>query len=201
MLTLLSSEDSRRLRVFFEDAGYTETSLRKHLGAAELPSRHLRNQARLLDRTAAHTVLNALLRWFWLGLPLGADRIADLIPADILALMLQSRLLKQEGQDLSPRAMLLHFGGFLVASDHASAIDRKQTEMVLWPNPTSKFLARFAIQRPSRATLDLGTGSGILSLGASRFSDSVVATDLNKRAVACAQFNAALNGVDNIEVL
>ena len=40
--------------------------------------------------------------------------------------------------------------------------------MVLWPNPTSKFLARFAVRRHSRATLDLGTGSGILSLGASR---------------------------------
>ena len=201
MLTLLSPDDSRRLRAFFEDAGYNETSLRKHLGAAELPSRHLRNHARLLDRTAAHLPLNALLRWFWLGVPLKASRVADLIPPDILALMLQSGLLKQQGEDLAPRAMVLHFDGFLVASDHASAIDRKQTEMVLWPNPTSKFLARFAIRRHSRATLDLGTGSGILSLGASRHSDVVVATDLNQRAVDCARFNARWNGIENIEVL
>lgn len=201
MLNLLSPDDSRRLRVFFEEAGYTESSLKKHLGAAELPSRHLRNHARLLDRTSAHVALNALLRWFWLGIPVKAERVADLIPAEILGLMLQSGLLKREGEELRPRAMLLHFDGFLVASDHASAIDRKQTEMVLWPNPTSKFLGRFAVRRHSRATLDLGTGSGILSLSASRFSDRVAATDLNQRAVGCARFNAGLNGIENIEAM
>jgi predicted RNA methylase len=200
MLTQLSAEDSSRLRAFFEEAGYNETSLRKHLGAAELPSRHLRNHARLLDRTAAPTLLNALLRWFWLELPQAAAQVQPLISDDILALMLQSGLLKKHGDDLVPRAMLLHFDGFLVASDHASAINNKQLEMVLWPNPTSKFLARFAVQRPSRATLDLGTGSGILSLRASRFSDVVIATDLNQRAVDCARFNARLNGIENIEV-
>ncbi len=201
MLNLLSPDDSCRLRAFFEQSGYTEPSLKKHLGAAELPSRQLRNHARLLDRTSAHVPLNALLRWFWLGVPLKAARVADLIPPDILALMLQSGLLKEQGDDLAPRAMLLHFDGFLVASDHASAIDRKQTEMVLWPNPTSKFLARFSVRRHSRATFDLGTGSGILSLIASRFSDQVVATDLNQRAVGCARFNARLNGIENIEAV
>jgi predicted RNA methylase len=201
MLNLLSADDSRRLRAWFEETGYTETSLKKQLGAAELPSRHLRNHARLLDRTSAPLALNILLRWFWLALPQSRRQAEELIPGDILSLMLQSGLLKADGDDLLPRAMLLHFDRFLVASDHASALDRKQVEMVLWPNPTSKFLARFAVRRHSRATLDLGTGSGILSLGASRFSDKVVATDLNQRAVDCALFNARLNGVDNIDVL
>lgn len=201
MLNLLSADDSLRLRTWFEETGYNETHLRKHLGAAELPSRQLRNHARLLDRTSEHVPLNALLRWFWLGVPLKSSRVADLIPPEILALMLQSGLLKADGEDLLPRAMLLHFDGFLVASDHARAIDRKQMEMVLWPNPTSKFLARFAVKRHSRATLDLGTGSGILSLVASRWSDSIMATDLNRRAVECARFNARFNGLENIEIV
>jgi predicted RNA methylase len=201
MVNLLSQEDSLRLRAFFEDAGYTEVSLRKHLGAAELPSRQLRNHARLLDRTSAPLTLNALLRWFWLAVPVSRKRAEDLIPADILSLMVQARLLKADGDNLVSRAMLLHSDGFLVASDHASAIDRRDSEMVLWPNPTSKFLARFAVRRHSRATLDVGTGSGILSLVAARWSDSVVATDLNQRAIDCARFNARLNGVENIETL
>src|SRR5579863_2871912 len=201
MLNLLSSEDSHRLRAFFEDAGYTENSLRKHLGAAELPSRHLRNHARLLDRTSAPSALNVLLRWFWLARAQTRPETADLIPEDVLRLMLDCGLLRKQGEDLIPCAMLLHIEGFLVASDHSSAIDAKQVEMVLWPNPTSKFLARFAVRRHSRSTLDLGTGSGILSLGASRYSDEVVATDLNERAVKCARFNARLNGIENIEVL
>ena len=201
MLNLLSREDSRHLRACFEEAGYNETSLKKHLGAAELPSRHLRNHARLLDRTSAPLLLNVLLRWFWLALPQKAAEVAPLVPGDILSLMIESGLLQRRGDDLIPQAMFLHFDGFLVASDHASALYNKDVEMVLWPNPTSKFLARFAVRRPSRATLDLGTGSGILSLGASRHSDVVLATDLNERAVSCARFNARLNDVENIEVM
>lgn len=201
MLRNLSAEDSRRLRAFFEETGYNETTLRKHLGAAELPSANLRNRARLLDRTSAPTALNTLLRWFWLGNAQDRKNAAEHIPAGIISLMLASGLLTEKDNVLSPGAMLLHFDGFLVASDHPTAIEARQAEMVLWPNPTSKFLARFAVKRHSRATLDLGTGSGILSLGASRFSDAVVATDLNQRAVGCARFNAALNGVETIEVL
>src|SRR5206468_12038766 len=127
MLNLLSVDDARRLRSWVEEPGYTETNLRKHLGAAELPSRQLRNHARLLDRTSAPLPLNALLRWFWLALPVSRKRAEDLIPADVLSLMLQARLLKADGDDLLPRAMLLHVDGFLVASDHASAIDRRHT--------------------------------------------------------------------------
>jgi SAM-dependent methyltransferase len=200
MLNLLSIDDSRRLRSWFEETGYNETQLKKHLGAAELPSRHLRNHARLLDRTAAPLPLNVLLRWFWLALPQDRHAAGEFIPGEMLSLMLECGLLRAEGDNLLPRAMLLEIDGSLVASDHASAIDRKQGEMVLWPNPTSKFLGRFAVKRHSRATLDLGTGSGILSLNASRYSDIVVATDLNQRAVDCARFNARLNGVENIEV-
>jgi len=72
--------------------------------------------------------------------------------------------------------------------------------MVLWPNPTSKFLSRFAVRRHSRATLDLGTGSGILSLGAAGYSDRVIATDLNPRVPSFVTFNSRLNGIENIEL-
>jgi len=72
---------------------------------------------------------------------------------------------------------------------------------VLWPNPTSKFLNRFAVRSHSSATLDLGAGGGILSLYAARHSDLVTATDLNPRAIVFAKFNMWLNGVENIEFL
>jgi SAM-dependent methyltransferase len=201
MLVHLSQEEFRRLLTCFEDAGYVEANIRKHLGAAELPSRQLRNQSRLLDRTAEPTLLNALLRWFWLGHPIPETRAAVAVPGEFQALMLKCGLLRADAGILTASAMLLPSDGFLVAADFPVAIERAEPEMVLWPNPTSKFLARFSIRRHSQATLDLGTGSGILSLGAARYSDVVVATDLNKRALSFAAFNAKLNGVENIEVL
>jgi len=161
----------------------------------------LRNEHRLRYRTADPTLLNALLRWFWLGRPQAEAEVAEMVPGEFLALLLQSGLLRADAGILTARAMLLPSDGFLVAADFPVAIERAESEMVLWPNPTSKFLARFAIRRHSQATLDLGTGSGILSLGAARYSDTVVATDLNQRALSFAAFNAKLNGVENIEVL
>ncbi len=177
MLKPLSVDASLRLRSWFEEAGYTEVNLLRYLGAAELPSRHLRNEPRLLDRTREVTLLNTLLRWFWLGRPQADDSYTKTVPEALLTLLLESGLLKQEGTVLKATAMLLPVENFLVASDHPASIEAGDSEMVLWPNPTSKFLARFAVRRHSRATLDLGTGSGILSLGAAKHSDTVIATD------------------------
>ena len=201
MLKPLSQEQSRRLRGFFEAANYTEPNLRKYFGVAELPSRQLRNSSRLLDRTSAETAINVLLRWFWLWKPQTRETVGDLITGEFISLLLESGLITAEEDTLVPTAMLLPIEDFLVASDHPQGIESRQAELVLWPNPTSKFLARFAVRRHSRATLDLGTGSGILSLGAARHSDVVIATDLNQRAVDFARFNARLNGVENIEVV
>jgi predicted RNA methylase len=201
MLVHLSQEEFRRLLTCFEDAGYVEANIRKHLGAAELPSRQLRNQSRLLHRTADPTLLNALLRWFWLGRPQTGAQVADSVPSEFLSLLLKCGLVRDEAGQLTASSMLLPSDGFLVAADFPVAIERSEPEMVLWPNPTSKFLSRFSIRRHSQATLDLGTGSGILSLGAARYSDVVVATDLNKRALSFAAFNARLNGIENVEVL
>ena len=78
MLRPLSVDDSLRLRGWFEKAGYTEVNLPGYLGAAELPSAQLRNKARLLDRTREVTLLNTLLRWFWLGRPQSADALHQL---------------------------------------------------------------------------------------------------------------------------
>ena len=174
MLTPLSVENSRQLVTFFDEAGYVEANLTTYFGTAELPSHHLRNHARLLDRTREATLLNALLRWFWIGIAQTEVEVSATVPDELLCLLLESGLLEKNGTQLTPAAMLVPAEGFLIASDHPSAIDRAESEMVLWPNPTSKFLGRFTVRRHSRATLDIGAGGGILSLVASKHSDHVV---------------------------
>jgi len=201
MLQPLSIDDSRRLRDWFEEAGYTAVNLTEYLGAAELPSRTLRNEPRLLHRTRELTLLSTLLRWFWLGRAQSAEVSSSVVPEALLHLLLQSALLRPDGNLLTPTAMLLPVGKFLVASDRPASMESGDSELVLWPNPTSRFLAAFAVTRHSRATLDLGTGSGILSLGAAGHSDLVTATDVNPRVPAFVAFNARLNGIENIEML
>jgi SAM-dependent methyltransferase len=53
--------------------------------------------------------------------------------------------------------------------------------------------------RPVKRLLEVGCGAGTVALVLARCADSVVATDINPRALALARVNAAINGVVNIE--
>jgi predicted RNA methylase len=198
MLKVLSIDEAQRVRQFFEAAGYTKDNLMDRLGFIELPSARLRNLARLLDRTREPSCLNALLRWFWIGSPQEASAIEPWIPRWFSELCLECGLLCADGPSLVATATLVPVEGFFIASDHQT---RAESDRVLGPNPTSWLLSRFSIDRPSRSTLDLGTGNGILALAVSGRSENVVATDLNARALSFAAFNSRLNGIENVEFL
>ncbi|MFQ6051356.1 MAG: HemK2/MTQ2 family protein methyltransferase [Candidatus Hydrothermarchaeota archaeon] len=43
---------------------------------------------------------------------------------------------------------------------------------------------------PKTKILEIGTGCGIISVFASRFSEKIIATDINPRAIYCAKINA-----------
>ena len=201
MLTIPSREDAKRLREFLTQAGYTEDNLRVSLKLEDLPSSRLRNLARLHDRTAEPSLLNILVRWFWIGMQQDAATAEQHVPSWFTHLALECGLLTQRGGTLSSEVMLFPTDGFVFAADHTHKIDSADPDLVLWPNPTSRLLSRLTVRRPSRATLDLGTGNGIQALKAAAHSDVVVATDLNRRAVGFAAFNALLNGIENVECL
>jgi len=198
LLKIISHSDAKRFKDFLLESGYVEADLRKRGYFNELPSSRLRNLPRLLDSTSEPSLLNTLLRWFWLGVP----HKAEFVPTWFTALATSCGLLSQgKGEELIPEVMLFPVEGFLVVCDHTAKIDANDPELVLWPNPTSRFLSRFTIRRPSRATLDLGTGNAIQALSCAAHSQHVVATDLNPRAVNFAEFSARLNGIDNVEPL
>lgn len=201
MLHSIPTSEAQRIRDFLLQAGYEEENLRQQGYFIELPSRRLRNIPRLLDSTLKPNLLNTLLRWFWLGVPQDATAAAALVPAWFRETALSCGLLRQDGEHLASEVMLFPGDGFLTVCDHPARIDASDPEFVLWPNPTSKLLLRFTVRRPSRATLDLGTGNAIQALRAASHSDRVVATDLNPRAVEYARFSARLNGLENIECL
>jgi len=198
MLRPLSTDDASRVREFFTTTGYTKDNLMDRLNFIELPSSRLRNLARLLDRTQSPSTLNALLRWFWLATPQTMAAVESLVPQWFIDICLDCGLLEAQDKALIPAVTLVPVQGFFIASDHPT---RTEPDRVLGPNPTSWLLSRFSVDRPSRATLDLGTGNGVLALALAARSERVVATDLNERAVAFAAFNAQLNGIDNIECL
>ncbi|WP_124341107.1 DUF7059 domain-containing protein [Cellulomonas algicola] len=70
-----------------------------------------------------------------------------------------------------------------------------RTDHVLGVGGASTTLAQVTVRSPRRRVLDLGTGCGVQALHATRHADAVVATDISRRALAFARFNAALAGV------
>ena len=201
MLTPLSA-NPKQLTEFFREAGFTHEQFQKNPTLRDLPSRRLGNLPDLLERTSEHTALHVLLRWFFLGVPLESESIAELIPAPVVTQLLETGMLVRDGDRLTPKVMLTPCEGFLFAADPAGTLESPESSaMVLWPNQSTRLLQMFTIRRPSGATLDLGAGCGILAVLASGHSREVVATDLNPRATEFARFNVWLNGVANVDFL
>ena len=67
-------------------------------------------------------------------------------------------------------------------------------------SPASTSLAQLTVRDPVGRSLDLGTGCGVQALHLADHSGTVVATDVNARALRITRLNAALNGVDNVVV-
>ncbi len=67
-------------------------------------------------------------------------------------------------------------------------------------SPASTSLAQLTLRHPVGRSLDLGTGCGVQALHLARHSGTVVATDVNARALEMTRLNAALNEATNIDV-
>ena len=67
---------------------------------------------------------------------------------------------------------------------------------VFMPTPHGLFYARSPHVADGERVIDIGTGSGVLGIAAAKRGARVVATDVDARAVAAAEHNARLNGVE-----
>ena len=84
---------------------------------------------------------------------------------------------------------------FWVVSDLTPGLDggpqRVGADHVLGISPASTSLAQLTLREPVGAALDLGTGCGVQALHLAAHSGTVVATDVNERALRLTRFNAA----------
>lgn len=74
-------------------------------------------------------------------------------------------------------------------------------ETVYKPAEDSYLLADNLEINSDDSVLEIGTGSGIVAMYASRLSDNITVTDINLDACQLASRNFEANGIENIEVL
>jgi methylase of polypeptide subunit release factors len=182
-----------RLTEHLAAIGFTEEGVRALSGAA--PSADPWSFA-ADDQRAERSPLSVVAKLFCFGVPV-ERRLAETAFGSLSIGDLE-RLGVAEIADglLHPRCLIRPLNGLLVASDLPSS----NPDVVLGVVPASETLSRLTVRRPTGRAFDLGTGCGVQALLMARHASHVTAVDINPHAIALARFNAALNGLTNIDV-
>jgi SAM-dependent methyltransferase len=108
-------------------------------------------------------------------------------------------VLESDRNDLRAKINLSPSGDLIIASDQYRGEGTPRPDHVLGLSVSTRVLSALTVRREVESALDVGTGSGIHALAAAEHAKRVVAVDINPRALRFAEFNAALNGIDNVE--
>ena len=187
--------DPRRLREVLDAAGYTEPGVLGALGLSGFPETLSGQREVLLHRAGGGSPLEILIRLLLLGEPVDEGAFAGAVRPASLADWAGCGLVEPGGGRVRPLLRVRPHDGLLLVHDPPRAEGEPlRADFVMGVGSSSITLSRLTVRRPSRRTLDLGTGCGIQALLAAPHSEAVVATDRNPRAIALATLNAALNG-------
>jgi len=198
----LRPSELRRPELFHEAlarGGYTPDALARTIAIGH-PSETLDLEL-ALRRTSPASEYHTLVRLFLLAQSVpevGARAALEPVGLDELV---ACGLLAVEGSNVRSQAKLVPYSGLYCASDFNMTENRAPLppEHVLNVGPASITLANLSVRTPGGSLFDLGCGSGIQSLLASRECSRVIGSDTSLRALNFASFNSRLNGCESIE--
>lgn len=173
---------------------------REALEALGLPEHWLRSDVRtaaLLGRAPEGSAINTLIRLFTLGESIDGDR-ALLTLADSIHGLLEIGFLEAGGGSIRSNHQIIPISGGWVACDFLARQGEGAEDFVMGVGPSSQLLASLTPPAKGRA-LELACGIGWLSGKLAQSGVSVVATDLNVRALELGRFSARLGGIEGID--
>src|SRR3954451_8562851 len=198
-----------RLREALVAAEFTVDAVRELLGGVA-DAALMRNETTPAQRRTAQDQgpLATLTRLFLLQTTVTAGAAEAALPSLVDRLAAAGVLDRSVGEvaaRLDVRPYATEDSTLWVVSDLTPGLDGLPQQVggdhVLGISPASTSLAQLTIRAEVGSSLDLGTGCGVQALHLASHSATVVATDVNQRALGIAAFNAALNEVgDRVEV-
>jgi methylase of polypeptide subunit release factors len=175
--------------------GYSEAAVIGVLG--DDASSSAREDAPIFERRLPQTRLATVIRAFFLQQRVPTNAAVDALGPRALE-ALEATALAEVGDEVIPRIRILPVGDLFVASDDFGEGDDPPDYVAAY-TPTSQVCEALTPRTRIGRALDVGTGSGVQALLAARHARHVVATDVNVRALAYTELNAALNGLENID--
>ncbi|MFI5349688.1 MAG: methyltransferase [Elusimicrobiota bacterium] len=162
---------------------------------------------RIIPRTQAERMAAAV----FLARPLPAAQWRRLFHPEELSFLRRTELLVDAGGSPGRRVFsmaLCPFRGFFFLVDSLPRLrqlgwsaDDLPPDAVYFLGPETLLLAQETRRTACRSAVDLCTGSGVHAVLASVHAGSVLAVDINPRAVAVARANCGLNGAGNVRVV
>src|SRR4051794_32491685 len=151
------------------------------------------------ERRLPQSPLATTIRLFFLELPVGRGDAEQALGSAGLA-ALEATGLANVGADVAPLARIAPVDTLLLASDRLSTNPTDDPpDYVSTYSPTARLCDLLTPRPDVERALDVGTGNGVQALLVAGHSEHVVATDVNPRALAFTELNAALSGLDNVE--
>jgi Methyltransferase small domain len=194
---------ARPLRDALDVAGYTVDAVDALLGVVAREALHRNETTPALRRTTDGSPLATLVRLFLLQTSVPRKNADRALPGLVDGLAVGGLLRTSAGEvraALDCRPYADDNRDWWVVSDLTPGLDgqpiRVCAEHVLGVTPASTSVVQLTTRREVGRALDLGTGCGIQSLHLSSHSRHVVATDVNPRALAITELNAALNEIE-----
>jgi methylase of polypeptide subunit release factors len=187
---------AERLGTSLRRGGYSEDAIHRLLGEDAYSSERADTPAE--ERRLPNTPLATLVRLLFLQLPVSAQDAEAAIGRESVE-ALEATGLAEVGERVVSRARILPIGKVLLASDGFSRDGDDPADYVATYTPTARVLDSLTPRPRVDRALDVGTGSGIHALLAAQHARHVIATDINPRAIAYTELNAALNGLRNVE--
>ncbi len=193
-----SSEAATELARLLRLTGYETPRIQERLATGDQLLARSPELPSYLRRLGDSDGLAVLVRLFLLGVPVPRARLEALLDAPLRERLRTAGLLVDDGEAVHGAARIVPHDELLIASDHA-AVAEGHADHVPGVHRPSVALAHLTVRGSGERALDLCTGNGIQAILLAAHAEHVVATDVNERALRYAAFNAALNGVGNIE--
>jgi hypothetical protein len=187
------------LRAVLDEAGYTAEGIQAAVGEPGGFTRDPGDVPLYVRRLQPDSALSTLVKLFLLDLVLPADEVERAVAPLTAERLLAMGVLRREGDALGATFNLSPSDELLIGSDRFDGVSPDRPDHVLGLSVSARALAAIVVRHWVGTALDLGTGSGIHALTAAAHAGHVVGVDINPRAVRFAEFNAALNGIENVE--
>jgi methylase of polypeptide subunit release factors len=160
-----------------------------------------------LDRLESEpSPLSIVVRLLLLGLPMPESDLTKTLGRDNLELLANTGMVIREQGECHALMSIVPFEDLLIATDKlfmnadpGVSTPGLSADNAVWRlDKTTLIMSRALLKGSGNSVLELGCGSGVLSLLAAGNSTQVTGLDINPRAVNVAKFNAMLNGLNNV---